>query len=108
MKKFERGKQYPLRFKSKKWRIFFKYRWAAVIEVVEIEYFDKPMEISERDTESGIFNIGKATIKYIDTEYYKNKLFEVWIVGYFKTDIRKEESSCISLENKFYSSVFLY
>lgn len=103
MKKFKQGKQYPLRFKSKTWN-----ELAGAIEIVEIEYFDKPMEISERDTESGIFNIGKATIKYIDTKYYKNKLFEVWIVGYFKTDIRKEESSCISLENKFYSSVFLY
>lgn len=103
MKRFEQGKQYPLRFKSKKW-----HELAGAIEVEEIEYFDKPMEISERDTESGIFEIGKAKIKYIDTKYYKNKLFEVRIVGYFKTDIRKEESSCISLENKFYFSVFLY
>lgn len=103
MKKFEQGKQYPLRFKSKKWN-----ELAGAIEVVKIEYFEKPMEISERDTESRIFQIGKAKIKYIDTKYYKNKLFEVQIVGYFKTDIRKEESSCISLENKFYFSVFLY
>ena len=102
MKKFEQGKQYPLRFKSKTWN-----ELAGAIEVVEIEYFEKPMEISKRDTESGIFETGKAKVKYIDTKYYKNKLFEARIVGYFKTDFRKKESSCISLDNKFYLSVFL-
>lgn len=102
MKKIEQGKQYPLRFKSKTWN-----ELAGAIEVVEIEYFEKPMEISKRDTESGIFQIGKAKVKYIDTKYYKNKLFEVRIVGYFKTDFRKKESACISLDNKFYLSVFL-
>lgn len=102
MKKFEKGKRYPLRFKSKTWN-----ELAGAIEIVKIEYFEKPMEISEQNTKSGIFDIGKAKIKYIDTKYYKNKLFEVRIVGYFKTDFRKKESSCISLDNKFYLSVFL-
>lgn len=103
MKRFEKGKRYILHFKSKK-----RDELAGAIEVIDIEYFENPAEIGEQNTKSGIFQVGKAQIQYVDTKYYKNKLFEVRIVGYFKTDYRREESTCISLENKFYFPVFLH
>ncbi|HAB60042.1 MAG TPA: hypothetical protein DCE48_04920 [Lachnospiraceae bacterium] len=101
MKQFEKGKQYDLRYKSKKWN-----ELAGKIEIVDLEYFDRPVEIRGNDIKS-IAQIGKATIKYMDTKYYKNKLYNVEIVGYFKTEFREKESTCISLNNKFYFSVFI-
>jgi len=103
MKRFEKGKQYPLHFKSKKWN-----ELAGAVEVTEIEYFQEPKEISEQNTAAAIFQIGKASIRYVDTKYYKNKHFEVRIVGYFKTEHNEKEESCLSLDNKFYFPVFLY
>lgn len=102
MKQFEKGKQYPLHFKSKKWE-----ELAGTIEIIEVEYFEEPLEISEQNTNAGIFQIGKAAIKYIGTKYYKNKIFAVPIVGYFKTEYKEDEKTCISLDNKFYFSVFM-
>jgi hypothetical protein len=102
MERFEKGKFYPLHFKSKCWN-----ELAGKIEIVDIEYFEKPKEFNEQDTRCGILDIGIAKIRYVDTKYYKNKLFDVGVVGYFKNDLRDEEKTCISLDNKFYFSVFL-
>jgi hypothetical protein len=101
MKQFEKGEQYPLHYKSKSFDVF-----AGKIEVVDIEYFDEPQE-STGNKINDIADIGKAIIKYVGTKYYKDKLFEVDIVGYFKTEYREKEQTCISLNNKFYFSVFL-
>ena len=97
MKKFEVGKRYALHYKSKPHSVI-----AGEVEVLEAEYFDKPKEISDSNTLSGIYDVGKARIKYIGTKYYKDKAFWVEIVGYFKSD-----STCLSLDKKFYFSVFL-
>lgn len=99
--KFEKGKQYNLHYKSKKWS-----ELAGKVEVAEIQYYDSPIEIHGNKIEE-IAQIGEATIKYIDTKYYKDKLFKVPVVGYFITRGRKKETTCLSLDNKFYFSVFL-
>lgn len=97
MKRFESGKRYALRYKSKPKSVV-----AGEVEVLETEYFDKPKEISDNDTLSGIYNVGKAKIKYIGTRYYKDKVFWVDIVGYYKSDL-----TCLDLDKKIYFSVFL-
>lgn len=101
MNKFEKDKQYDLHYKSKSWNEI-----AGKIKIIDIEYYEKPRE-SKGNEINDIADIGKATIKYIDTKYYRNKLFEVDIVGYFKTKHREKERTCLSLDNKFYFSVFL-
>jgi hypothetical protein len=101
MEKFEKGKQYGLHYKSKSWD-----EWAGKIEITEIQYYDQPIEIHGNKIED-IAQIGEAIIKYVDTKYYKNKLFKVPIVGYFGTRDREKETNCLSLNNKFYFSVFL-
>ncbi|MDR0947896.1 MAG: hypothetical protein LBM69_00080 [Lachnospiraceae bacterium] len=97
-KRFEKGQRYPLHYGTgTEW---FKY--AGEIEVLEAEYFENP--IKQENIFDSNLTLGKATIKYVGTKYYKNKTYKVDII-YAPKDEWSGEMYYIKLTTKRYFSL---
>ena len=97
-KEFNQGDIINIKFQS-------KVGIAGQVELLKIEYTE-PFEHYYFKEELQHQSIGYATIKYINTKTYNNKVFKCRIVEYY-TDGIIARCQGIILEQKNYRSIFL-